>query len=111
MAPHPKPRRTRARTFLLEWREFRDLTQEQAADRVGISRTTIGRIESGKIPYNQDFLEKAALAYGCDVTDLLSVNPLQPDPPKLVYSRLKAAPKPIQEYALAVLDALLKTGS
>lgn len=111
MAPHPKPRRTRARTFLREWREFRDLTQEQAADRVGVNRTTIGRIENGKIPYNQDFLEKAALAYGCEVADLVSVNPLQPDPPKLVYSRLKSAPPEIQDLAISVLDALLKTGS
>ena len=33
MAPVPKPKRQLRRTFLREWREFRNLTQEQAAER------------------------------------------------------------------------------
>lgn len=100
----------RGRVFLREWREFRELTQEAAADRVDVDRTTLSKIERGILPYNQDFLERLALAYGCEPAELLGINPLQPDPPKLVYARLRAAPPDVQRRAVAVLEALLKTG-
>ena len=102
---------SRRPTFLRQWRQFRDLNQADAADRLDIKQGTLSKIERGDIPYNQDFLERAALAYGCDVEDLLSVDPLKPDPPKLVYSRLRNAPKAVQEQALRILDALLKDGT
>ena len=100
----------RGPTFLRAWRKYRKLTQEAVAERVGVDRTTIGRIENGELPYNQDFLEKVALIYGCEPEDLLAIDPLRPDPPKLVYNQLKIASPEIQQRAIAVLDALLKTG-
>lgn len=75
MPPVKKPSRQRRRHFLKEWRDFRGLTQEQAADRVGVSPTTWGRIENSKVPYNQDFLEEAAVALQCDPWDLLNRDP------------------------------------
>lgn len=51
------------------------MTQEQVADRIGISPTTFGRIENGKVPYNQDFLEEAAFALQCEPWDLLNRDP------------------------------------
>lgn len=111
MPPVSKNPHTRQRTFLREWRKYRGLSQTEAAERVEIDQTTLGRIERGVVPYNQDFLERLALAYGCDVEDLLSVDPLKPDPPKLVYNRLRAAPKAVQEQALRILDALLRDGT
>lgn len=100
----------RGPTFLKAWRDFRELTQEAAADRIGIDRTTVGRIEKGELPYNQDFLERAALVYGCDPEDLIGINPLQPDPPRLVYDRLRQASPDLQKRAVAVLEALLMAG-
>lgn len=108
MPPVKKPTHSRNRTFLRAWRKYKKLTQEEAASRVDVDRTTLLRIEKGEIPYNQDFLEKLALAYGCDVSDLLTVDPLSPNPPKLIFDRIRAAPPEIQARALAVLDALLK---
>lgn len=105
-----KPAHTRAKTFLKEWREFRSLTQEEAAERLEIDRTTLSKIERREVPYNQDFLERAALAYGCDASDLLSINPTAPDPPRLIYDRLKNAKKEHQERALAIINALLDVG-
>lgn len=99
---------SRAPTFMKQWRVYKKLTQEQVAERVDLDRTTYLRIESGKLPYNQDFLEKLALAFGCDAADILSIDPLKPDPPKLIYQRLKAAPPELQSQALAILEALLK---
>lgn len=92
----------------MEWREYRGFSQEEACERMDISTSTLSRIENGKLPYNQDFLEKAALAYGCDVTDLLDLNPVKPDPPRLIYDQLRAAPQAMQDRALAILEALLK---
>lgn len=90
------------------WRKHRGLTQEQAAERVELDRTTYSRIEGGKLPYNQDFLEKLAHAFGCDPSDILSNDPLRPDPPKLVYERLRAAPPELQAKAIELLEVLLK---
>ena len=72
-----KPSRGRHPTYIKAWREFRHLTQERAADRVGISRENYGRIESGKVPYNQDTLEVCAEALGCTAADLLERNPIE----------------------------------
>lgn len=100
----------RSRVFLREWRKFRGLTQEQVAERTEIDQSTVQRIEAGKLPYNEETLERFALAFGCEVTDILSINPLKPDVPRLVYDRLRAAPKDVQERALAILEVLLKAG-
>lgn len=75
MAPVPKPKRERTKHFFKEWREHRDLTQEQAIGRLGWSQSKISRLEAGETPYNQDDLEAAAVAYRCSTTDLISVDP------------------------------------
>lgn len=69
----PKPRYRR--TYLKEWREFRGLTQEQAAERVDMDRSNLSRVERAEVPYSQALLEAAALAYNCEPWDLLHVNP------------------------------------
>lgn len=75
MPPVKKPIRKRNPHFIREWREFRGLTQEQVANRLDISATTVGRIENNVVPYNQDFLEEAAIALQCDPWDLLHRDP------------------------------------
>lgn len=75
MAPIKKPFRKLRRHFLKEWRKNRGLTQEQASERLDIDRTTLGRVENGKIPYSQGLLEAAADAYICEPWDLLHVDP------------------------------------
>lgn len=75
MPPVRKPKRQRHKHFIKEWRRYRGLSQEQAAERLDISATTWGRTENGQIPYNQDFLEQAAYALQCEPWDLLNRNP------------------------------------
>lgn len=77
MPPIPKPR-PRYRTFLRHWREFKNLTQEAAGDRIGIDRTTLSKIERGLVPYDQALLERAADAYGCEPADLIMRDPKSP---------------------------------
>lgn len=75
MPPVKKPVRQRRRHFIKEWRKYRELTQEQAASRIGMSAENYGRIENYRVPYNQDFLELAAEAFRCDIWDLLNRDP------------------------------------
>lgn len=70
-----KPKRQRNHTFIKAWREHNNLTQDRAAERIGISRENYGRIENGKVPYNQDFLEVCAVAFNCSASDLLENDP------------------------------------
>lgn len=77
MPPVKKPRPKLGTTFLKEWREYRNLSQEVASDRLGISRPNLSKIENGSVPYSQPILEAAAFAYRCEVSDLLSVNPFK----------------------------------
>ena len=96
MAPVSKPRRTLTRTFLKEWREHRGLTQEQAAERLNISRTLLSKIENAKSPYTQGFMEAAAEAYHAEVADLIMRDPNSPI--WSIYDTLRALPKEQQAH-------------
>lgn len=76
------------RIFLREWREYRNLTQEQLADRLETTAATISRIETGNRDYTGAFLEAAADALQCELKDLLMRNPLleEEDPADMLRS-------------------------
>ena len=103
MAPVAKPRRVLTRTFLKEWRESRQLTQEQAAERLNISRTLLSKIENAKSPYTQGFMQAAAEAYRCDVADLIMRDPSSPL--WSIYDTLRALPTEQQ----AQVEQIVKT--
>ena len=79
-------------TFLQKWRRHRGLTQEQAAELLGFSAPIISRIESGKSPYTQRFIEIAADVYGCTPGDLLDTDPTIKSPLNSIIELLKASP-------------------
>lgn len=106
-----QPKRARSRHFLKEWRKFRELTQDEMAERTGCVRTTYGRIEAGQVPYSQDFIELAAAALQCDVTDLLSHGPKDESALWALIQRLKRTDPVTRERILTVAEALAKTGS
>ena len=62
-------------SFIKEWRDHRQLTQEKLAERVGVSVPTISRVETGKSPYNQPLMEAIAEALQCSVSDLIARKP------------------------------------
>lgn len=104
MPPVRKPRPKLRRTFLKEWRDYRGLTQEQAADRLNIDRSTLSRIERGESPYNQGLLEAAAEAYRCEPWDLLNVNPLMAGDVIDMIDRFRGAAPNEQRQALDFLE-------
>ena len=52
------------------WRKHAGMTQQQAAEGLGISRNYLSELERGDKRYNQDILEAMARVYGCSIGDL-----------------------------------------
>lgn len=87
------------RTFIREWREYRNLTQVQLRERVimpsgdPMGQGHLSKLENGKLPYTQPVLEQIADALNCNPGDLLMRNPLQEDMIWSLWSRLGDAQK------------------
>jgi transcriptional regulator with XRE-family HTH domain len=73
--PKPAPKPQRRRHFVRQWRKFKNLTQEQLAERIGVTPGTISQLELGRINYTQPMLEKLSEEFGCKPGDILNVDP------------------------------------
>lgn len=69
----------RRRVFFREWREREsvDLTLEAVADRMGTTKSTVLKLETGEVMYSAGSLLLYAQAVGCEPTDLIT----RPPPP------------------------------
>jgi transcriptional regulator with XRE-family HTH domain len=85
------------------WRKHRGLTQEQLAERIGIARSYLTKIERGDRRYDQPFLEAAAEALRCTPADLIMRDPTDPEGLWSIYETLTA---PERVRAVAVLKAM-----
>lgn len=90
------------RTFIKQWREHREMSQEELAEKVaeyllendisekGYTYASIGRMENGRIPYSQPIMEGISKALGVSVATLITTpppapgEPLPPDPETLL---------------------------
>lgn len=61
----------KSRNFIRKWRKLKQLTQEQLAERIGMSKPSISCIENGNQPYSEPVLEAIAHALQCEPADLL----------------------------------------
>ena len=96
------------KTFVREWREYRDLTLEKLADRVGTTHTSLSRIERGLQPYSQALLERVAEALQTDVASLLMRNPSESESLWSIWDRAKPGERrQIEEIA----KTLIKTAT
>jgi transcriptional regulator with XRE-family HTH domain len=75
---HQKPPRFR-RTYIAQWREIRNLTQEQLAARLDMTQSHLSMLENGKRGYTQETLEAIAHALQTDVASLLMRDPTRPE--------------------------------
>lgn len=116
--------------YFKEWRKHKGLTQEALSERLaevasrpefqrdarvenlGKDRTTISKIESGKVRYTQTLIEMLAEIYGTDPGSLIMRNPLSDEP---LYSIWDSIPASARSQALAYLrgiaDATSRTGT
>lgn len=96
------------RLYLREWRKHRGLTLEQLADRVGMTHSSLSRIERGLQRYDQELLERAADALQCEEVDLLIRDPLAPES---IWSIWDKAQPGQRRQIVEIAAALLKTGT
>lgn len=99
------PKRVR-RVYLAEWREHKNLTQQQLADRLGCDVMTISRWELHKVAISTDALAALAEALGGDIMEPedLYHHPDKPTPNQL----LRGQSIEIQEQALSIIRAIRK---
>jgi transcriptional regulator with XRE-family HTH domain len=89
------------RIFIAEWREKKDLTQEQLGERLGTSDVTISRWETGKRKPDLDAQAAIAEALGIELTDLFR----HPDTPS-ADALLRDQPAEVIDAAFRMLRGL-----
>ena len=94
--------------YIKEWRKYRGLTQEQLAERIGIARSYLTKIERGTRRYDQPFLEAAADALRCDPGDIITRDPSEPDGIWSIWDTLSPVER---QQAVAVIRAIRATGT
>lgn len=94
--------------FAKEWRKYKKLSQTEIARRLGVTQSEISKIDKLDKRVKTSDLAAYAFALGIDVEDLILVNPLKPDMPRLVYSKMLHVDKEKQRQVLDVVMALLK---
>lgn len=92
--------------YIKEWRKHRGLTQEQLAERIGVDRTYVSKIEKFRKRYDQPFLEAAASALNCEPADLIIRNPADEAAIWSIWDQISA---PDRDQALRVLQAFVKS--
>ena len=75
VVPNPKP--AKPVYFFKEWRKHRGYNQEELAELVGVTTSSISQLESGKQGFTDSTLAALALALECSPGDLLMRNPLR----------------------------------
>lgn len=96
------------RHFIRKWREHRGLTQEQLAERIGMNRAYLSKIENGTRRYDQPFLEAAAEILQTTPADLINRDPIDPEGIWNVWDSL-SAPQRLQVVEIA--KTLKRTGT
>jgi transcriptional regulator with XRE-family HTH domain len=102
------PKRNRRRTFFKEWRKYRGLTLEEAAERSGMTAGNISAMERGAQGYTQDGLEALALAYSTEPGLLLNADPAKDDAILSIWERAKPAERTM---IVEVSRTIVKTGT
>jgi transcriptional regulator with XRE-family HTH domain len=89
--------------YIKQWRKHRGLTQEQLAERIGIARSYLTKIERGARRYDQPFLEAAAEALRCEPCDIIMRDPTEPESIWSIWETLS----PVERVqAMAVIRAI-----
>lgn len=97
------------RTYFREWREWKGWTQQELADRMDTTAATVSRIEKGDRDWSKGYLEAFSYVIGCPSPS----DPItrKPDAPRSIDDMLQSAPPELRRQAIAVVEAMLKTGT
>lgn len=103
--------RKRRRIFLREWRAYRNKTQAQVAEAIGVTKTHVSNIENGHRQYTQELLEAAAEYLQCQPSHLLNVDPTDPDGIWSIWEITARIPPEKREGAKRIMSALAEPSS
>lgn len=103
----PKPRKPQF--FFREWRKHRQFNQEELAELVGVTPSTISQLETGKQGFTDSTLTALAEALTCTPGDLLMRNPLDLDAPWSIWDSVKKTTPERRREIVAVVETMLRT--
>jgi transcriptional regulator with XRE-family HTH domain len=104
----PPPRNRFRPTFIKQWREFRNLNQEQLAERLNMTQSHLSMLENGKRGYTQETLEAIADALQTDAASLLMRNPQDGD---AIWSIWEQAKPGERRMIVDIAKTVTKTGT
>lgn len=96
------------RTYIRAWRKYRDLTQEQLAEKTGLTAVMISHLERRTRGYSQETLEAIAEALQTDVGGLLSRDPETDEP---IWSLWQQANPTVRSQIVDITKTLTKPKS
>jgi transcriptional regulator with XRE-family HTH domain len=102
------PKQQYRRTYVRQWRQFRNLTLEQLSSRIGLTPSGLSMLERAERPYTQGTLERLAEALGTDPASLLMRDPSDE---RAIWSIWDHASPGEREQIAAVVRALKPTGT
>jgi transcriptional regulator with XRE-family HTH domain len=95
--------------YLKEWREFREMTQDELADVVGTSKSVISDLERGRLRLSDKWLRRLAPALRTNAGHILDSDPNDIDTDILdIWAAIDERDKAT---ALRVLESFRKTGT
>jgi transcriptional regulator with XRE-family HTH domain len=105
--PVPTPPRFR-RTYIAQWREARNLTQEQLAARLDMTQSHLSMLENGRRGYTQETLEAIAHALQTDVASLLMRDPTADEAIWSIWDQAKPGER---QMIVEIAKTVTKTGT
>lgn len=87
------------------------MTQEELADKIGVSPPSISQLERGIQGFTDSTLKTLADALECKPGDLLMRNPLDTDAPWSIWDNVKNSEPEKRAAIVAVVETMLKTGT
>lgn len=84
------------------------MTQLQLAERIGIDKGYVSKIENGKRRYDQPFLEAAAEVLRCEPADLIVRNPTDPEGIWSIWEQLRPVER---QQVVEIAKTLKRTGT
>ena len=97
--------KTKRRTFIKQWRNYRKLTLERLAERIDVTAGALSQLERGDVGYTQPMLEALASELRCEPADLIPRDPAHDASIMVIWSQIPEVDRP---RALDVLKALAK---
>lgn len=95
------------RTFIREWRQYRELTLEKLADRLDMTASHLSMLERGQRGYTQETLEEIAEALQTTAASLLMRLPGEDE----MWSLWDQAKPGVRQQLTEIAKTLTKTGT